>query len=94
MANLDVLGVATNAFADGVAIAPEMEALNVSPRMVGLSPGAPLSRLYEVLGRDAEFVYGASLWLPELIEVRDLWHAMRTKKAARIAELEPLRRTG
>ena len=69
-ANPDVLGVATNAFGDGVAITRQMKALNVNPRMVGFAAGVPLSRLYELLGRDAEFVYSASLWLPELIEVR------------------------
>jgi len=27
-------------------------------------------RFYEVVGRDAEFAYGATPWLPELVEVR------------------------
>ena len=44
-------------------------------------------RLARVLGMSADF------WLG-LQQDWDLWHAMRTKKAARIAELEPLRRTG
>ena len=38
--------------------------------MVGMTPGVSSLKLYEVLGRDAEFVYVAGLWLPELVEVR------------------------
>jgi ABC-type branched-subunit amino acid transport system substrate-binding protein len=45
-----------------------MKALDVNPRMVGLTP--TLRKFYEVLGRDAEFVYIAATWLPELVEVR------------------------
>jgi hypothetical protein len=69
-ANPDVLGVVTAAFEDGVAITRQMKALNVNPRMVGMTPGVSLPRFYEVLGRDAEFVYIATHWLPELVEVR------------------------
>ena len=47
-----------------------MKALDVNPRMVGLAPVANQPKLYEALGRDAEFVYGAAFWLPELVEVR------------------------
>ena len=47
-----------------------LKALNVNPRMVGLTVGVDLPKFYEVLGRDAEFVYGAAPWLPELVEVR------------------------
>jgi hypothetical protein len=39
--------------------------------MYGLTgAGADLPKFYEVLRRDAEFVYGAILWLPELVELR------------------------
>jgi hypothetical protein len=32
--------------------------------------GVDLPKFYEALGRDAEFVYGAATWLPELVELR------------------------
>ncbi len=68
-ANPDVLGGATR-FEDAVAITRQMKALNVNPRMTGLTSGVDLPKFYEVVGRDAEFVYGSTLWLPELVEVR------------------------
>jgi hypothetical protein len=59
-ANPDVLGVCTAALADAVAIMRGMKALDVNPRMVGLTPGVRvLPRFYEALGRDAEYVYVA-----------------------------------
>ena len=57
-------------FEDAVAITRQMKALNVNPRMVGLTVGVDLPKFYEVLGRDAEFVYGATAWVPELVELR------------------------
>jgi branched-chain amino acid transport system substrate-binding protein len=68
-ANPDVLGGATR-FEDAVAITRQMKALNVNPRMVGLTSGVDTLKFYEALGRDAEFVYGATQWLPELVELR------------------------
>jgi branched-chain amino acid transport system substrate-binding protein len=68
-ANADVLGGATR-FEDAVAVTRQMKALNVNPRMYGLAVGADLPKFYEVLGRDAEFVYGATTWVPELVELR------------------------
>ena len=67
--NPDVLGGATG-FEDAVAITGQMKALNVNPRMVGLTVGVDLPKFHEVLGRDAEFVYGATLWVPELVDIR------------------------
>jgi len=67
--NPDVLGGATR-FEDAVAITRQLKALNVNPRMVGLTLGPDLPRYYEVVGRDAEFLYGATHWLPELVELR------------------------
>jgi branched-chain amino acid transport system substrate-binding protein len=67
-ANPDVLGVGTTIFEDAVAIIRQMKTLNVNSRMVGLGVASP--KLYEVVGRDAEFVYSATTWLPELVEVR------------------------
>ena len=52
-ANPDVLGGATR-FEDAVAITRQLKALNVNPRMVGLTVGVDLPKFYEVLGRDAE----------------------------------------
>ena len=68
-ANPDVLGGATR-FDDAVAITRQMKALNVNPRMTGLTVGVDFPKFYEVLGRDAEFVYGATPWVPELVELR------------------------
>ena len=55
---------------DGVAITRRMKTLDVNPRMVGFSPGVSMPQFHGVMGRDAEFVYAASSWLPELVEVR------------------------
>ncbi len=68
-ANPDVLGGATR-FEDAVAIIRQMKALNVNPRMVGLTVGVDTLKFYEALGRDAEFVYGVTPWVPELVELR------------------------
>jgi branched-chain amino acid transport system substrate-binding protein len=68
-ANPDVLGGAT-IFEDAVAITRQMKALNVNPRMTGLTVGVDLPTFYETLGRDAEFVYGTTGWLPELVDLR------------------------
>jgi branched-chain amino acid transport system substrate-binding protein len=37
--------------------------------MTGLT-GGDLPKFYELMGRDAEFVYARASWLPELLEVR------------------------
>ena len=68
-ANPDVLGGFTR-FDDAVAIIRQLKALNVNPRMYGLTVGVDTLKFYEALGRDAEFVYGATPWVPELIELR------------------------
>ena len=52
----------------------------------GVTPDTAL-RLARVLGMSADF------WLG-LQQDWDLWHAMQGKRAAAIAELEPLRRAG
>jgi len=63
--NADVLGAATY-FDDAVAITRQMKELNVNPRMYGVTVGGDLPKFYELLGRNGEFVYGASQWEPEL----------------------------
>jgi branched-chain amino acid transport system substrate-binding protein len=68
-ANPDVLGGATR-FDDAVAITRQMKALNVNPRMYGLTGAVDLPKFYAAAGRDAEFVYGATPWVPELVELR------------------------
>jgi branched-chain amino acid transport system substrate-binding protein len=64
-ANPDVLGAATY-FDDAVAITRQMKELNVNPKMYGVTVGGDLPKFYELLGKNAEFVYGATQWEPEL----------------------------
>ena len=68
-ANPDLLGAGTF-FEDSVAVARQLKALNVNPRMFAATVGVDLPRFYEALGRDAEFVYGASRWDPQLVTLR------------------------
>jgi branched-chain amino acid transport system substrate-binding protein len=68
-ANPDVLGAATY-FEDAVAIAHQMREANVNPKMFGVTAGVDLPKFYELLGRDAEYVYGPSQWEPELVTLR------------------------
>jgi branched-chain amino acid transport system substrate-binding protein len=64
-ANPDVLGAATY-FDDAVAITRQMKELNVNPKMFGVTVGGDLPKFYELLGKNGEFVYGATQWEPEL----------------------------
>jgi len=64
-ANPDVLGAATY-FDDAVAITRQMKELNVNPKMYGVTVGGDLPKFYELLGKNAEFVYGSTQWEPEL----------------------------
>jgi len=64
-ANPDVLGAATY-FDDAVAITRQMKELGVNPRMYGVTVGGDLPRFYELLGKNAEFIYGSTQWEPEL----------------------------
>jgi branched-chain amino acid transport system substrate-binding protein len=66
-ANPDVLAAATY---DAVAITRHLKALGINPKMFGMTVAAALPQFYETLGRAAEFVYGASLWEPELVTLR------------------------
>jgi branched-chain amino acid transport system substrate-binding protein len=68
-ANPDVLA-APGYFDDAVAITRQLKELNVNPRMFGLATGVDLQEFYGVLGRTAEFVYGATQWEPELVTLR------------------------
>jgi branched-chain amino acid transport system substrate-binding protein len=64
-ANPDVLGAATY-FDDAVAITRQMKELNVNPKMFGVTVGGDLPKFYELLGKNGEFIYGATQWEPEL----------------------------
>jgi branched-chain amino acid transport system substrate-binding protein len=64
-ANPDVLAAATY-FDDAVAITRQMKELNVNPKMFGVTVGGDLPKFYDLLGKNAEFVYGATQWEPEL----------------------------
>jgi branched-chain amino acid transport system substrate-binding protein len=65
----DVIAAATY-FDDAVAITRGLKALDVSPKLFGVTVGGDVPKFHEVLARDAEFVYGASQWLPELVTLR------------------------
>lgn len=60
-ANPDVLGAATY-FDDAVAITRQMKELNVNPKMFGVTVGGDLPTFYQLLGKNAEYVYGATQW--------------------------------
>jgi branched-chain amino acid transport system substrate-binding protein len=63
----DLLAAATY---DAVAITRLLKDLGIDPKMFGATVGVALPEFYEALGRAAEFVYGASLWEPELVMLR------------------------
>ncbi|MBI4247600.1 MAG: amino acid ABC transporter substrate-binding protein [Candidatus Rokubacteria bacterium] len=65
-ANPDVLAAATY-FDDAVGISRQLRKANVNPRMFGVTAGGDLPTFHEILGRDAEFVYGATQWTPEIV---------------------------
>jgi branched-chain amino acid transport system substrate-binding protein len=68
-ANADVVAAATY-FEDAVAITRQMKTAGVNPKMHAVTVGGDLPKFHEVLRRDAEYVYGASQWLPELVTLR------------------------
>ncbi len=82
---LKPLGISQSAFAVRLGISfPRLNEIIRGKR--GVTPDTAL-RLARVLGMSADF------WLG-LQQDWDLWHAMQDKRAAVIAELEPLRRAG
>jgi branched-chain amino acid transport system substrate-binding protein len=68
-ANADVVAAATY-FNDSVAIIQQMKTLDVNPRMTGVTVGGDLPKFHTTLGSAAEFVYGASQWQAELVNLR------------------------
>jgi len=82
---LKPLGISQSAFAMRLGISfPRLNEIIRGKR--GVTPDTAL-RLARVLGMSADF------WLG-LQQDWDLWHAMRSNRAAAIAELEPLRHAG
>jgi branched-chain amino acid transport system substrate-binding protein len=67
--NADVVAAATY-FDDSVAIIQQMKALDVNPRMTGVTVGGDLPKFHKTLGAAAEYVYGASQWQLELVNLR------------------------
>jgi len=82
---LKPLGISQSAFAVRLGISfPRLNEIIRGKR--GVTPDTAL-RLARVLGMSADF------WLG-LQQDWDLWHALRSEKAAAIAQLEPLRGVG
>lgn len=61
----DVIAAATY-FDDAVAITRQAKELDVNARMFGLTIGGDLPEFYQLVGRNAEYVYGATQWEPTL----------------------------
>jgi addiction module HigA family antidote len=82
---LKPLGISQSAFAIRLGVSfPRLNEIVRGKR--GVTADTAL-RLAQVTGMGADFWLGLQLdW--------DLWHALRSGDAARIAKLEPLRRTG
>jgi branched-chain amino acid transport system substrate-binding protein len=59
--NPDVIAGSTY-FDDAVAISRQMRELNINPKMFGVTVGGDLPEFYDLLKKNAEFIYGASQW--------------------------------
>ena len=66
-ANPDVLAAASY---EAEEITRRLKRLDINPKMLGETVGVAFPKFHERLGRDAEFVYGASPWEPELVTLR------------------------
>jgi len=66
-ASPDVLAAAAY---DVVVITRLLKKLGINPKMFGSTVEVALPEYYQNLGRDAEFVYGASTWEAELVTLR------------------------
>jgi branched-chain amino acid transport system substrate-binding protein len=66
-ASPEVLAAATY---DVVVITRLLKELDINAKMFGATVGVAFPTFYETLGREAEFVYGASQWEPELVTLR------------------------
>jgi len=68
-ANPDVIAAATYVN-DSIAIARQLKASDVNPKMFSATIGADLPKFYQSLGALGEFVYGPAQWEPELVTLR------------------------
>ena len=68
-ANPDVVAAATY-FDDAVAITRALKALDINPKLFGVTVGGDLPKFHSTLGSAAEFVYGGSQWEAELVTLR------------------------
>jgi branched-chain amino acid transport system substrate-binding protein len=59
--NPDVIAAATY-FDDAVALTRQMKELDVNPKMYGVTVGGDLPEFYDLLKKNAEYVYGATQW--------------------------------
>jgi branched-chain amino acid transport system substrate-binding protein len=57
-------------FDDAVAITRQLRTQDVNPKMFAVTVGGNFPRFHQVLGHDAEFVYGSSQWEAELVTLR------------------------
>jgi len=66
-ANPEVLAAASY---ETVTVTRLLKELGINPQMFGGTVEVAFPRFYETLGRDGEFVYGASQWEPDLVTLR------------------------
>ena len=66
-ANPEVLAAASY---EAATVTRLLKELGINPQMFGGTVEVAFLRFYETLGRDAEFVYGASQWEPDLVTLR------------------------
>jgi branched-chain amino acid transport system substrate-binding protein len=66
-ANPEVLAAASY---ETVMVTRLLKELGINPQMFGGTVEVAFPRFYETLGRDGEFVYGASQWEPDLVTLR------------------------
>jgi branched-chain amino acid transport system substrate-binding protein len=66
-ANPEVLAAASY---ETATVARLLKELGIDPQMFGGTVEVAFPQFYETLGRDAEFVYGASQWEPDLVTLR------------------------
>ena len=66
-ANPEVLAAASY---ETVTVTRLLKELGINPQMFGGTVEVVFPRFYDTLGRDGEFVYGASQWEPDLVTLR------------------------
>ena len=68
-ANPDVIAAAAY-YDDAVAVARDVKEIDLNPKMLAATVGSGFPKFHETLGRAAEYVYGASPWEAELVNLR------------------------